>query len=76
MRKADSFKEGQGAIRFSGPGMAYKQLTPKLPPSLFKSLGASEIERLFADQAHPNAEGHQLIAKTLLDHVKGEAGIR
>jgi len=41
----------------------------------FKALGRDGMERLFADLAHPNAEGHRLIADTLCRFLLTQAGV-
>ena len=42
---------------------------------VFKAIGRAKVEDYFADQAHPNAEGHQLIADAIAEFLVKSAGI-
>ncbi|MEW6359573.1 MAG: GDSL-type esterase/lipase family protein [Planctomycetota bacterium] len=42
---------------------------------VFKDVGRDKIEGYFADQAHPNAEGHQVIADAIATFLVTSAGI-
>ncbi|NOZ21141.1 MAG: hypothetical protein GXP25_08630 [Planctomycetes bacterium] len=42
---------------------------------VFKAIGRDKIESYFHDQAHPNAEGHQIIADAIVTFLVKSAGI-